>query len=560
MNQEKIKYFLYARKSSESEDRQMASIDSQIQELKKIAKQNNLEIVQVFSESKSAKAPGREVYADMIARIKNGEASGIICWKLNRLARNPIDGGEISWMIQQGIIQHIQTFGRSYYPTDNVIVMAVELGMANQFIRDLSVDTKRGLKSKAERGWYPTFTTLGYIHNPYKHKGEKEIMNDPERFDLVKKMFELMLTGNHTPPKILEKANEEWGLRTKAGKKVARSTIYRIFNDPFYYGEFEYPKESGNWYKGKHEPMITREDYERIQSLLGRKGNPRPRNHQFAFTGLIRCGECGAMITAENKTKRQKNGNVHYYTYYHCTKRKNPNCTQKTIRREELERQVNTVLDDLTIPEEFKEWALSVLRKENEKEFSDRNTIIKTQQKEYNDCVQKLDNLIDMRANEEIEAEDFNRRKNALTKEKGRLKELLDDSDRRIDNWLVEAEQLFTFAQIAKFKFNNGTLEDKKAVLSALGSNLLLKERELLVSLKNELVLIEKASEKEKEVRNRLEPLNLPLDKAKLWAEYAQSPDLLRGRDSNPRPIGYTCLLVSKKGGLYHLRFIIITE
>ena len=171
---------------------EMASIESQIQELTKLAEQNNLEIVRVFSESKSAKAPGREVYADMIARIKNGEASGIICWKLNRLARNPIDGGEISWMIQQGIIQHIQTFGRSYYPTDNVIVMAVELGMANQFIRDLSVDTKRGLKSKAERGWYPTFTTLGYIHNPYKHKGEKEIMKDPERFDLVKKMFELM--------------------------------------------------------------------------------------------------------------------------------------------------------------------------------------------------------------------------------------------------------------------------------------------------------------------------------------------------------------------------------
>ena len=535
--QKNNKYFLYARKSSESEDRQMASIDSQINELKKIAQQNNLEIAQVFSESKSAKAPGREIFNEMMGRIKKGEAQGIICWKLNRLARNPIDGGEVSWMIQQGVIQHIQTFGRGYYPSDNVIVMAVELGMANQFIRDLSVDTKRGLKSKAERGWYPTFATIGYIHNPFKHKGEKEIMKDSKRFDLVKKMFELMLTGNHTPPKILEKANEEWGLRTKAGNKIAKSTIYRIFNDPFYYGEFEYPKGSGNWYKGKHDPMITREDYERIQALLGRKGSPRLRSHQFAFTGLIRCGECGAMITAEDKIKRQKNGNVHYYTYYHCTKRKDPNCTQKTIRKEELEKQVNLVLNDLTIPEEFKEWALSVLRKENEKEFSDRKTIIKIQQKEYTDCVKRLDNLIDMRANEEIEAEDFNRRKNVLVKEKRRLKELFDDSDKRIDNWIVEAEQLFAFAQIAKFKFNEGTLEDKKAVLSALGSNLLLKERKLFISLKNELILIKKASKKEKEVRNRLEPLNIPLDKAKLWDEYAQSPEMLPGSDSNRRPI-----------------------
>ena len=211
----------------------MASIESQIDELKKLAEQNNLRIVKIFSESKSAKAPGRPIYADMIARIKKGEAKGILCWKLNRLARNPIDGGEISWMIQQGIIQHIQTFGRSYYPTDNVIVMAVELGMANQFIRDLSVDTKRGLRSKAERGWYPTYTPLGYTHNPYKQKGNKEIMKDPKCFDLVKKIFELMLTGNYTPPKILKKANEEWGLRTRTGKKIARSSIYRILTNPF---------------------------------------------------------------------------------------------------------------------------------------------------------------------------------------------------------------------------------------------------------------------------------------------------------------------------------------
>lgn len=151
-NNDAKRYFIYARKSSESEDRQMASIDSQINELTKLAQENSLDVVQVFSESKSAKAPGRVVFADMMQRIKQGEADGIICWKLNRLARNPIDGGEVSWMLQQNIVKHIFTYGRSYYPTDNVIVMAVELGMANQFVRDLSVDAKRGLRTKAERG------------------------------------------------------------------------------------------------------------------------------------------------------------------------------------------------------------------------------------------------------------------------------------------------------------------------------------------------------------------------------------------------------------------------
>ena len=173
--QEKIKYFLYARKSSEAEDRQVASIDSQINELTKIAKRDNLEIMGTpLSESQSAKAPGRPVFNKMIERIHKGEAQGIICWKLDRLARNPIDGGGISWMLQEGIIKHIQTYERSYYPTDNVLMMSVEFGMANQFVRDLSQNTKRGLRAKAERGWYPTFATLGYMHNILKKKGGKE--------------------------------------------------------------------------------------------------------------------------------------------------------------------------------------------------------------------------------------------------------------------------------------------------------------------------------------------------------------------------------------------------
>ena len=168
-----MKYFIYARKSSESEDRQMASIDSQIVELQKLAKDLNLEVVKVFEESRSAKGPGRPIFNEMLVQISKGEATGILCWKLNRLARNPIDGGQISWMLQEKIIEHIQTYGRDYKSDDNVLMMQVEFGMANQFIRDLRTDTKRGLKAKAERGWYPVFATLGYMHNPYKHKGDK---------------------------------------------------------------------------------------------------------------------------------------------------------------------------------------------------------------------------------------------------------------------------------------------------------------------------------------------------------------------------------------------------
>lgn len=151
-----IRYFLYARKSSESEDKQVASISSQIDELKKLASEQGLKIIGVLTEEKSAKAPGRLVFNQMLQDIHEKKADGILCWKLDRLARNPVDGGNITWMLQQGVLHHIQTFQRGYFPTDNVIMMSVEFGMANQFILDLSVNTKRGQRNKAQNGWLPT--------------------------------------------------------------------------------------------------------------------------------------------------------------------------------------------------------------------------------------------------------------------------------------------------------------------------------------------------------------------------------------------------------------------
>jgi len=528
-----IKYFLYARKSSESEDRQVASIESQINELRKVAKRENLNIVDILSESQSAKAPGRPIFNKMVERINGGEAQGIICWKLDRLARNPVDGGSISWMLQQGVIRHVQTHERSHYPTDNVLMMAVELGMANQFIRDLSENTKRGLKTKAERGWFPGFAPIGYAHNSLKRKGEKEIIKDDERFYLIRKIFDLILTGSYNPPQILEKANKEWGLKMQNGNQMYKSTIYRILTNPFYCGTFEYPKESGNWYKGKHDPIITEEEFDKVQLFLGRKGKPRPKNHVFDFTGIIKCGECGAMITAEEKIKRQKNGNIHQYVYYHCTKRKNPDCSQKCIEQKELEKQVVDILERIEIPASFYDWAMKQLREENKEESKDRNKILGNQQKAYNDCVKEIDGLISMRAKGELDEENYKRKMTCLNDEKIRLQELLYDLDTRVNKWVEKAEQVFTFARDAKTRFETGTAEDKRLILANLGSNLLLKDKTISISIQKPLLLIDKAAEEVREIHDRLEPLKNGENRLNFEEIYSKSPILLPIKNSN---------------------------
>src|SRR3989338_3914900 len=161
--------FLYARKSTDVEDKQVLSIEAQLSELRALAKREGLEIAEEFVEKRSAKMPGRPVFMDMIARIQRKEAQGVVCWKIDRLARNPVDGGQIQWLLQNGTIAHIQTHDRAYYPADNVMLMSVEFGMANQYIRDLSVNTARGLRAKARRGDFPGTAPAGYRNDPPPH-------------------------------------------------------------------------------------------------------------------------------------------------------------------------------------------------------------------------------------------------------------------------------------------------------------------------------------------------------------------------------------------------------
>lgn len=536
-NEINLKYFIYARKSSEAEDRQVASIDSQISVLSDLAKREGLEVVETFCESQSAKAPGRPIFSKMLEMIYKGRAQGIICWKLDRLARNPVDGGQINWMLQQGVIRHIKTYDRSYYPTDNVLMMSVEFGMANQFIRDLSVNVKRGLKQKAEQGWFPCPAPVGYLNTPDRQKGFKIIKKDPKRFHLIRKMFDMVLSGNYSVPQVHTIAVTEWGFRMPNGTKMSRSTFYSVVTNPFYYGYYEYPKKSGIWYKGKHPPMITKEEFDRIQKMI-RPDNIKPMKHVFAFTGLIKCGECGATVTAEHKTKRQKNGNVHYYTYYHCTKRVDKNCSQRVIQVQDLEKQIADILENLSIPPEFNEWAMSWLKQENHKEAGDRNTILQTQQKAYNECVKKIDNLIDMRAGGEITEQQFKDKKAKLIQEKIKLQELLKDTDKRVDNWLERAEEALMFAQHAKLAFENGSLQRKREILNALGSNLLLKDRKLRINLENCLLPMQRIHSALGKKKSRFEPQDLCLNKRKNTALGGARPDWLRGRDSNPRPTG----------------------
>ncbi len=489
MNTEKIKYYLYTRKSSESDDRQIQSIGDQTDSLIKLAEQDKIEVVEILSEAKSAKNPNnRPVFDKMLQNIEDGKANGILCWEINRLSRNPIDSGRIQWMLQQGIIKSIRTINREYRPDDNALILSVESGSANDFILNLKRGVKRGIDSKLVKGHAPILAPLGYLNTKIEARGDNYIIKDPERFDLIRKAWDMMLSGSYNPPQILEIMTNDWGIRTrktkrKGNKPLSRSTIYRIFSDVFYAGFFEY---RGITHQGKHESMITLEEFDKVQILLGREGRPRPKTHEFPFTGIIKCGECGSFITAIEKTKIIKStGELKTFRYYYCSRKKN-NCKcyqNKYLNGEELENQIDGVLKDLTILPEFKDWALEILRESNDKEIMDRGMIYETQHKTLTETQNQLDNLTKMRYRELINDEEYMREKNILQSQISEIKENLRNTENRAEKWIDLTEKTFEFACYARSNFNSGDKQTKREILTALGQNYTLKDKKLVISL-----------------------------------------------------------------------------
>jgi site-specific DNA recombinase len=529
-----IKYLIYARKSSENEDRQVQSLDDQVNRLKRLAKEQHLKIVDTLIEAKSAKQPeSRPQFIKMLQAIESGEVDGILCWQINRLSRNPIDSARVQWLLQENTLKSIQTIDREYLPSDNVLLFNVESGIANQYIIDLRKNTLRGTLSKLEKGGFPNHAPIGYLND----KEEKVVIQDPERFCSVRKMWDLMLTGRYTPPQILEIANS-WGLRTPKTKKtgdkeLSRSAIYNIFANLFYTGIIKY---DGNQYEGKHEPMITLDEYDRVQFLLGRKGRPRPKKHKFAFTGLIKCGECGCFYTAETKQKHIKStGEVRSHTYYHCTRRsKKIKCSQKkNVREENLEKQIEEEIKKWTILPEFRDWALDILNQENDKEIKDREQIHQTRCKEVLNTQKQIDNLTKMRYRELIEDEEYMRERKLLQSQLVVLKQYRDETEDRAVNWLELTEATFDFATNAREAFINGDMDTKKDILMAIGQNPTIKGGILRIEANEWLVPIKDTYPKLEEEYLRLEPLRVPVNKGRTELLTPVRLEWLPGEDSN---------------------------
>src|SRR3989339_825692 len=440
------KYFLYARKSTDEPDRQILSIEAQITE--------------------------------MIKRIGYGEAEGILAWHPDRLARNSIDGGQIIYLIDTEKITALKfpTFWFDATPQGK-FMLNIAFGQSKYYIDNLSENVKRGLRQKVRRGEQSGVAITGYLNDKVNHK----IIPDPERFPLVRKLFEIYATGEHSLKDLRNKMTS-LGLISRNGKVFTISNIQMFLKNPFYYGAFIF---NGELYQGSHKPAIAKKLFDKCQEVMKTKAHKMKRGQkEYAFRLLLKCGECGCSITSETHKG---------HNYYRCTKKKD-HCSQKYIREELLAEQISNIIQKVSLPSAWTKKMITGLDKEKEKNVQAEITFAQNLRTQILEHEKTLDKLLDLRLSSAISTGEYAAKKQKILNQKIEISEKLKAFERKGNRWLELCKNFILTANQAQIAALRGNFSEKKNFLKKIGSNPLLRERLVFVEYKNPWKLLENSS------------------------------------------------------------------
>jgi len=476
------KFFLYARKSTDVEDKQVLSIDAQITELRAFAKNEKLEIVEEFVEKRTAKIPGRPIFGEMMRRIEKGEVSGIISWHPDRLARNSVDGGQIVYFLDIGNLASLKFPSHWFENTpQGKFSLSMAFVQSKYYVDSLSENTKRGLRQKVRMGIFPSQAPIGYIND----SRTKTIVVEKKKAKILRLAFERYTKGNQRLEDIANFLAKN-GISTRSGKRISKTRVSFILSNPFYVGLFNYAKEL---HEGKHEPIISKKLFDEAQEILKSRGQPerKPQNEPQPFCGLISCASCGMMITGEHKFKRQKNGNVHEYIYYHCTKkRKDFKCPESAVREKELDRQLSSLIKKISLPKDWAEELLKMVEKDFNNSAPSLTACVKEKEEKISSLSKRLERLLSGYLDQDIEKEIYRVEKGKLILQKKSLEEEITNLSHKQNDWLAPFQNWLKDAQsLDKIASDDDLFAKKVKAKEIFGSNLSLGEKTVRASAPN---------------------------------------------------------------------------
>jgi site-specific DNA recombinase len=458
MTDQTKKFFIYTRKSTDDKDRQVRSIADQLAELKDLASKEKIEVVDVFVEKQTAKIPGRPVFNEMIERLEKGEASGILAWHPDRLARNSVDGGKIIYLVDTGVIKDLKFSTFWFDPTpQGKFMLSIAFSQSKYYVDNLSENIKRGHRNKVKEGIWPQSAPLGYTNE----KGR--IVPDILSASLIKNAFEAYATGKFTLRQIREKFNA-LGLRTRKGIGLSISNYQLILTNPIYTGLMRY---NGEIHEGKHEPIITKKLFDSVQEVMIRKSKPHSKGlKKYLYRGFFRCGECGCFITTET----QKGNN-----YLRCTKRKNP-CLQKYVREEIITSQIQAEIKKVSLPLDWLNWMIAENAKDRQSEVQSSTLFADSLRTEISLLDAKIEKLMTAYLENALSLEEYREMKNKIVNEKQLFKEKLSAVEQKANNRFELTEKFLKFNMEL---VNDRTNEEKVHLFKKIGSNFKIQGRTL---------------------------------------------------------------------------------
>ena len=453
-----IKYFLYIRKSTDEEDRQVLSLEAQLHELKEFASKQGLEIIETFLEKKTAKVPGREIFNSMLDKIEDGlpHPIGILSWNTDRLSRNSVDAGRIIYLLDTGKLVDLKfpSFAFENTPSGKFF-LSISLSNAKYYVDNLSENVQRGNRAKLRRGEWPGQKPFGYV---YDHR-LRNIVPEPKEAKIVKQIYEEFASGKHTLKSISARLAEINGEKLKSNFAVE----YLLTND-LYIGVMKWNKET---YEGKYKPIISQQLFAKVQEAFNSRRRPRKSKvrHDFPLTGLFRCS-CSSMISAQF-TK----GNGGLYRYYRCT-RKHGECTESYIQEKELQRQIIEKAQTIALPDRWTSEMLTHLKSEEEKESKSVDVLAQDINQKILSVQEKLDKLLEGYLDNLIDEESYKNKKENLVNQKNSLKHEKDSLQKtRMSNWIEPTRDFIKTLIQAKNLASSESLQEIPQFLTKIGTN-----------------------------------------------------------------------------------------
>src|SRR3989338_8090282 len=457
----KPKYFLYARKSTEDDDHQIMSIEAQLFELREYARRENVEILQEFTEAKSAKKPGREMFAAMIAEIEKMDGVGILAWHPDRLARNSVDGGKIIYLVDTQKIVSLRFPTFWFEPTpQGLFMLQVAFGQSKYYSDNLVENINRGIRQKLRRGEWLTKAPFGYVNNTKT----RTIESHPTLSKVIVRAFEEFATGKYTLGSLAEFL-AELGLETRHRTPLAKASISRMLTNRAYLGLV---KHKGEYHEGRFEPILSATLFEAVQNVLLRRAKPRKskQRHDFPFTGLLNCGECGSAITAQ--FSRGKCGGI--YRYYRYTKKKGA-CSKKYLQEKDLATQLKTRLKSVAICDEWTEKMLKQVEKWQTENVHSSQSFVQNLKSKLTDTQEKLGKLVSAYIDGDIPKENYLAKKEQLLKQKVSLASQKSDFGRTGKNWIEPLRAWILDIQKAEKLSQGDSFGEIKAFVQKVGTN-----------------------------------------------------------------------------------------